>query len=55
MIGSVLILWATLSASSTVVGVWALGGDGVAERTVVVGLLIVSSRAACRASAGDWS
>ena len=37
MIGSVLILWAMLSASSTVVGVCALGGDGVAGRIVVVG------------------
>ena len=37
MMGSVLILWAMLSASSTVVGVCALGGDGVAGRTVVVG------------------
>ena len=37
MIGSVLMLWVMLSASSTVVGVCALGGDGVAGRTVVVG------------------
>ena len=53
MIGSVLMLWAMLSVSSIVVGVCALGGDGVAGRTVVVGWLIVSSRAACKASAGD--
>ena len=42
-----------LSVSSIMVGVCALGGDGVAERTVVVGWLIVSSRAACKALAGD--
>ena len=53
MMGSVLMLWAMLSVSSIVVGVCALGGDGVAGRTVVVGWLIVSSRAACKASAGD--
>ena len=54
MMGSVLMFWAMLSVSSTVVGVCALGGDGVAGRTVVVGWLIDSSRAACNASAGDW-
>ena len=54
MMGSVLMLWAMLSASSTVVGVCALGGDGVAGRTVVVGCPMVSSRAACKALAGDW-
>ena len=43
------------SASSIMVGVCALRVDGVAGRTVVVGWLIVSSRAACSASAGDWS
>ena len=37
MIGSVLMLWAVLSVSSIVVGVCALGGEGVAGRTVVVG------------------
>ena len=37
MMGSVLMLWVMLSASSTMVGVCALGGDGVAGRTVVVG------------------
>ena len=37
MIGSVLMLWVMLSASSTVVGVCALDGDGVAGRIVVVG------------------
>ena len=47
--------WVVLSASSTMVGVCVLGVDGVAGRTVVVGWLIVSSRAACKASAGDWS
>ena len=55
MMGSVLMLWVILSASSIVVGVCALGGDGVAGRTVVVGWLIDSSRAACNVSAGDWS
>ena len=55
IMGSVLMLWAMLSASSTMVGVCALGGDGVAGRTVVVGWLIVSSRAACKALASDWS
>ena len=55
MMGSVLILWVVLSASSTVVGVCALDVDGVAGRTVMVGWLIVSLRAACKASAGDWS
>ena len=30
MMGSVLMFWVRLSASSTVVGVCALGGDGVA-------------------------
>ena len=55
MIGSVLMLWVRLSASSTMVRVCVLGGDGVAGRIVVVGWLIVSSRAACKASAGDWS
>ena len=34
MIGSVLMLWAMLSVSSVVVGVCALGGDGVPGRTV---------------------
>ena len=53
MMGSDLMLWVMLSVSSIVVGVCALGGDGVAGRTVVVGWLIVSSRAACKASAGD--
>ena len=53
MIGSVLMLWAMWLVSSIVVGVCALGGDGVAGRIVVVGWLIVSSRAACKASAGD--
>ena len=43
------------SASSIVVGVCVLGVDGVAGQTVVVGWLIVSSRAACNTSAGDWS
>ena len=42
------------SASSIVVGVCVLGVDGVAGQMVVVGWLIVSSRAACKASAGDW-
>ena len=37
MMGSVLMLWVRLSASSTMVGVCVLGGDGVAGRTVVVG------------------
>ena len=55
MMGSVLMLWVVLSASSTMVGVCMLGVDGVAGRTVVEGWLIVSSRAACKASAGDWS
>ena len=55
MMGSVLILWVVLSASSTVVGVCVLGVDGVAGQMVVVGWLIVSSRAACKALAGDWS
>ena len=54
MMGSVLMLWAILSVSSTVVGVCALGGDGVARRTMVVGCPMVSSRAACKASARDW-
>ena len=54
MMGSVLMLWAMLSASSIVVGVCALGGDGVAGQMVVVGCPMVSSRAACKASAGDW-
>ena len=49
--GSVLMIWVVLSASSTVVGVCALGVDGVAGRMVVVGWLTVSSRAACKASA----
>ena len=53
MMGSVLMLWVRLSVSSIVVGVCALGGDGVAGRTVVAGWLIVSSRAACKASARD--
>ena len=53
MMGSDLMFWVMLSVSSIVVGVCALGGDGVAGRIVVVGWLIVSSRAACRASAGD--
>ena len=53
MMGSVLMLWAMLSVSSTVVGVCVLGGDGVAGRMVVVGCPMVSSRAACKASAGD--
>ena len=43
------------SASSIMVGVCALGVDGVAGQTVAVGWLIVSSRAACKALARDWS
>ena len=55
MMGSVLMIWVVLSASSTVVGVCALGVDGVAGRMVVVGWLTVSSRAACKALAEVWS
>ena len=50
---SILMFWVVSSVSSIVVGVCALGVDGVAGQTVVVGWLIVSSRAACSASAGD--
>ena len=37
IIGSVLMLWVMLFASSIVVGVCVLGGDGVAGQMVVVG------------------
>ena len=51
--GSILMFWVTLSVSSIIVGVCVLGGDGMERWIVVVGCPMVSSSAACSASAED--